>query len=153
MGNNCNCLSRPSITESITDRVSSYGGSHQNVDCASRPTLRDIETQVIPRVNTSWYNLGLQLLDPKYQNELNTIEEDARNDAATSCRKMFSKWLNTDELASWDKLITALRIVQLNDVANDIEQLLLQGEYVTELIYLAMIYIISVVVIVGAWGW
>ena len=68
------------------------------------------------------------------------------------CRKMFSKWLNTDELASWDKLITALRIVQLNDVANDIEQLLLQGEYVTELIYLAMIYIISVVVIVGAWA-
>ena len=46
---------------------------------------------------------------------------------------MFSKWLNTDELASWDKLIKAVRIVQLNNVANDIEQLLLQGEYVTDL--------------------
>ena len=90
-----------------------------------------------PRVSTSWFSLGLQLLDPKYENELDTIEADTRNDATTSCRKMFSKWLNTDELASWDKLIKALRIVQLNNVANDIEQLLLQGEYVTDLPSLA----------------
>ena len=76
-------------------------------------------------------------MDPKYQNELNTIEADARNDAATSCRKMFSKWLNTDQLASWDKLIKALRIVQLNNVASDIERLLLQGE----LIYLDIIVV------------
>ena len=88
---------------------------------------------VIPLVNTKWYDLGVVLLEPKYQNELKTIEVDTRNDAVTCCRKMFSKWLNTDELASWDKLIKAVRIVQLNNVANDIEQLLLQGEYVTDL--------------------
>jgi len=87
---------------------------------------------VIPLVNTKWYDLGLQLLDPKYENELDTIEAD-KNDAATYCRKMFRKWLNTDELASWDKLIKALRIVQLNNVTSKIEQLLLQGEYVTDL--------------------
>ena len=46
---------------------------------------------------------------------------------------MFSKWLNTDELASWDKLIKAVKNVERNNVANDIEQLLLQGEYVTDL--------------------
>ena len=46
---------------------------------------------------------------------------------------MFSKWLNTDELASWDKLIKALRIVQLKNVANDIEQFFLQDECVTDL--------------------
>ena len=151
MGNSCNCLSSPSTTQSITYRVSSYGGSHPKIDCASRPTLRDIETHVIPRVNTSWYNLGLQLLDPKYENELNTIEADTRNDAATNCRKMFSKWLNTDELASWDKLIKVFRIVQLNDVANDIEQLLLQG---MSLIYLDynLHHIVSVVVIMGGAG-
>ena len=88
---------------------------------------------VIPLVNTKWYDLGVVLLEPKYQNELNTIEVDTRNDVVTCCRKMFSKWLNTDELASWDKLIKAIRIVQLNNVANDIEHLLLQGEYVTDL--------------------
>ena len=83
---------------------------------------------MISLVETKWYNVGLEQLDPKYENELNTIEADTRNDAATSCRKMFSKWLNTDELASWDKLIKALRIVQLNNIAKDVEQLLLQGE-------------------------
>ena len=88
---------------------------------------------MIPSVETDWYNLGSELLDPKYKNELNTIEADTRYNAATSCRKMFTKWLNTDELASWDKLIKALRVVQLNEIANDIEQLLLQGEYVTDL--------------------
>ena len=100
----------------------------------SRPTLRDLATHVISSVNTKWYNLGLHLLEPKRaENELNTIEADTRNDAETCCRKMFSKWLNTDELASWDKLIKALRVVQLNNVASDIEQSLLQGEYITDL--------------------
>ena len=98
-----------------------------------RPILRDLTIHVITSVATRWYNLGLVLLDTKYENELNIIEADIRNDAVTCCRKMFSKWLNTDELASWDKLIKAVRIVQLNNVANDIEQLLLQGEYVTDL--------------------
>ena len=88
---------------------------------------------MIPLVNTKWYDIGLQLLDLKYENELNTIEADARNDAATCCRKMFNKWLNTDGLASWDKLIKALRIVQLNYVADDVDESLLQGECVTDL--------------------
>ena len=98
-----------------------------------RPTLRDLIIHVIPSITTKWFEIGVVLLDPKYQNELSTIEVDTRNDAATCCRKMFSKWLNTDELASWDKLINALRIVQLNNVAGHIEQLLLQGEYVTHI--------------------
>ena len=93
-----------------------------------RPILRDVTIHVIPSVATRWYELGLVLLDTKYHNELTIIEADVRSDAVTCCRKMFSKWLNTDELASWDKLIKAVRIVQLNNVSNDIEQLLLQGE-------------------------
>ena len=100
----------------------------------SRPTLRDLARHVIPSVKTEWYNVGLELLDPKYENELDTIEADTRNDGVTtSCRKMFSKWLNTDELASWDKLIKALKDVELINVASDIEQLLEQGEYDTDL--------------------
>ena len=71
-------------------------------------------------------------MDPKYENELNTIETDTRN-AATCCRKMLHKWLNTDEQPSWDKLIKALRKIQLSNIASDIEKLLLptQGEHVT----------------------
>ena len=104
-----------------------------NTTGRDRPTLRDIAIHVIPSVATRWYELGLVLLDTKYHNELNIIEADNRNVVVTCCRKMFSKWLYIDELASWDKLIKAVRIVQLNNVANDIEQLLLQGEYVTDL--------------------
>ena len=87
---------------------------------------------VLPSVATRWYELGLVLLDTKYQNELAIIEADNKNDVGVCCRKMFTKWLNTDELASWDKFMKAVRIIQLNNVANDIEQLLPQGEY-TEL--------------------
>ena len=89
---------------------------------------------MIPSVATTWYELGAVLLDPKYQNALKSMEADTRNDSVTtSCRKMLEKWIDTDNSASWDKLIKALRVVQLNNVANDIEQLLLQGEYVTDL--------------------
>ena len=84
---------------------------------------------MIPSVANHWYNLGLQLLDPKYENELNIIEAD-KDDTKTSCRKMFSKWLNTDKLASWDKVIEALTLIGLDNVASNIKQLLgMQGEY------------------------
>ena len=43
--------------------------------------------------------------------------------------KMFSKWLETQsDSASWDQLIQAVKSIEVNNVANDIEQLLLQGE-------------------------
>ena len=82
---------------------------------------------MIPHVATKWYELGLELLERKYQAELDIIEVDTRNDVSTCCRKMFRKWLNTDELASWDKVIKALRAFQLNNIASDVEKLL-QGE-------------------------
>ena len=113
-----------------------------------RPTLRDLVIHVIPSVAIKWFNLGVVLLDPKYQNELSVIEADTRNDAATCCRKMFSKWLNTDEHASWNELMRVLRIVQLNNVANDI-QLLLQGEYKTINVVMCNIISISIIMIRG----
>ena len=89
---------------------------------------------MVPSVANHWYDLGLQLLDPKYENELNIIEAaDMKNDTKTCCRKMFSKWLNTDKLASWDKVIEALTIIGLNNVASKIKTLLGQSELETEL--------------------
>ena len=87
---------------------------------------------MVPLVANHWYDLGLQLLDPKYENELNIIEEDAKNDARTCCRKMFSKWLTTDKLASWDKVIEALTLIGLDNVASNIKLLLGQGESLKE---------------------
>ena len=99
----------------------------------NRPSLKDLMIHVIPSVATKWEELGLVLLGTKYHNQLIIIKADIGSDVVACCSKMFSKWLSTDELASWDKLIKAVRNVQLSNVANDIEQLLLQGEYVTDL--------------------
>jgi len=82
---------------------------------------------VIPYAADQWYELGLLLLESKYENYLKTIEADEKNSRAC-CRKMFDKWLNTDPLASWDKVIEALTLIGLNNVASDIKQLLGQGE-------------------------
>ena len=91
---------------------------------------------MIPSVAPRWFDIGVVLLDAKHHNELAIIESDAKNDAATCCRKMFTKWLNTEELAScnWATLIQALRNLTLNKVASDIEQLL-QGVYVINFAY------------------
>ena len=109
----------------------------------SRPSMKDLNKHVIPLVATKWYDLGLELLETKHERELDTIEKDSKVEGAkTCCRKMFSKWLETQsDNASWDQLIQAVKNIELNNVASDIEQLSLQGEYVTDMI--------SVVVIVG----
>ena len=95
---------------------------------SDRPVLRDVVNQVIPLVANHWYNLGLQLLEPKYENELNIIEAD-KDDIKTRCRKMFIKWLITDKLASWDKLTEALTLVGLDNATSHVKQLLGQSEF------------------------
>jgi len=66
---------------------------YDTVGC-DRPVLRDLVNHVSRSVANYWYDLGLQLLDPKYENELNIIEAD-KDDTKTSCRKMdiFGIWL------------------------------------------------------------
>ena len=98
--------------------------------------MKDLNRHVIPLVASRWYDLGLELLETQHERELDTIEKDSKVDGAkTCCRKMFSKWLETQsDNASWDQLIQAVKNIELTDVANDIEQLLLQGKYVTVLL-------------------
>ena len=96
--------------------------------------MKDLNKHVILLVATRWYDLGLELLETKHERELEIIEANHSNDAAKCCRKMFSKWLESQsDSASWDQLIQAVKNIELNNVANNIEQLLLQGEYVTDL--------------------
>ena len=89
-----------------------------------RPTLRDLVYHIVPSVLNDWYDLGLQLLDPKYEHELDAIEADTNNNCKTCCRKMFSRWLVTDELACWDKVIESLTCIGLKKVASNVKLLL-----------------------------
>ena len=96
--------------------------------------MRDLNTHVVPLVAARWYDLGLELLKPQHERELEIIEEN-NNEVKKCCRKMFSKWLETQsDNASWDQLIQAVKNIELNDVSNDIEQLLLKGDCVTVLL-------------------
>ena len=83
---------------------------------------------MIPNAAGQWYGLGLVLLEPKYENHLKIIETDAKNDAVACCRKMFDKWLTTDKLASWDKVMEALTLIGLDNVASNIRRLLGESE-------------------------
>ena len=83
---------------------------------------------VLPLIADQWYYLGLQLLDSKYAMTLDTIEADTRNDNRLGGRKMFSKWLKTDKLASWEKLVEALTLIDLDNAAREIKQLLREGK-------------------------
>ena len=94
--------------------------------------MKDLNKHVVPLVAARWYDLGLELLETRCERELDIIEKD-NNGAKTCCRRMFSKWLETQsDSASWGQLIEAVAIIKLNDVVTDIEQLL-QGEYGADL--------------------
>ena len=91
--------------------------------------MKVLNRHVIPKVDTKWYDLGLELLDDEYDRELETIDNDYRNNGSKiCCQKMFSKWLETRDDACWVQLIEALRTIELNSVASDVEQLLVQSE-------------------------
>ena len=72
----------------------------------SRPSMKDLNKHVIPLVATRWYDLGLELLETKHERELDIIEKDSKTEGVnTCCRKMFSKWLESQfDSASWDRI-------------------------------------------------
>ena len=73
-----------------------------------------------PLVCTKWNDLALELLD---ENEVDIIDATSRIDGVvTSCKKMFDKWLGSDNV-SWDMLVQAIRNIKLNYAASEIEKL------------------------------
>ena len=78
---------------------------------------------MIPSVCTNWFNLGLELFDPKDENKVDIIETSDRiHGVETCCRKMLDEWLKYDN-ANWDQLVRAIRKIGLNHAASEIEKL------------------------------
>ena len=92
---------------------------------SDHPSLRDLTNFVVPRVSCKWYNLGLQLIDPKNATLLDNLKSDSNN-AEEQCTEMFNQWLMTDSKATWNKILIALRsqAVRLENVAQDVEKML-----------------------------
>ena len=75
-------------------------------------------------VCTEWYDLGLELLDSKYERELDIIETNHKTQGVQiCCRKMFDIWLLKCDNVSWDKLVAALRKINQHHAASEIEKL------------------------------
>lgn len=63
----------------------------------------------VPDLAHKWKDIGIQLLNQRYQSTLEVIEINHKHDAAECCKKMIDKWLDTDKEANWNRLIKALK--------------------------------------------
>ena len=69
--------------------------------------MRELSRHFVQQQAAQWETLGLELGLKDY--DIAIIAKDHPNDAATGCRVMLQKWLDTDLLASWNKLNDAVK--------------------------------------------
>ena len=83
----------------------------------TRPTIKELTDALLDKVDSGWYELGIKLdisLDT-----LNAIKED-HNTAKRRLIAMLEKWLNKYPERGWSDVISALRSMERNDVADDV---------------------------------
>ena len=68
--------------------------------------------------------MGIELLEQDDVYVLDVINVNSRSNVE-SCSKMFTEWRQRTPTASWKKLIEALKQVNLNRLASDLEELLM----------------------------
>ena len=84
--------------------------------------LKEINNYKIrDEVAVDWYDLGIQLI-PNDLRQLDIIKKDNPADAKMCCTSMFKYWLEVDTAASWSKLVEALRNINKNQLAENIER-------------------------------
>ena len=70
-----------------------------------------------------WLDLGIELLQSEYVAELQKIKNSI-SDSSLCCSEMFRLWLERQRTASWRNLIDALKQIDQNRLACNIEHLL-----------------------------
>jgi len=106
------------------DQVNSEAELGSNVARESHPTMRCLNTHIIPLVAVKWHDLSLELLDVEQERSLQRITVEKGADTLGYCREMFRVWLESNT-ATWSQLMEASRRINLNDAARAIEQLCL----------------------------
>ena len=71
----------------------------------------------------AWKDVGRELMSDS-DATLSTIAVNSRGNVITCCSSLFKQWLQRKSDASWEHLIEALKAVDLNDVATEIEGML-----------------------------
>jgi len=93
------------------------------------PTLKELNDHVRPKVAPKWYDLGVELLSMERVDKLDVIRHDNPGDAEACCTEMFKFWLQEDTMASWTKLVRALRSPAVDQIvlADEIEEVFVTG--------------------------
>jgi len=121
------------IKHEVVDVMNVYFNTADRGSLAARPSMRELNRHVISLVAKHWFDLGLELLNQEQERSLDRIERDGiANGVQWCCRKMFSEWLETsDNTATWEQLIAALKRISLNEAARSAESVVLQGRCAT----------------------
>ena len=89
-----------------------------------RPHLQYLNKHVREQVGAksahTWKDLGMELLGVGSNDALEVIK-NSNSDVTDCCSAMFKLWLDRDPKASWEKLLQALKEIQLNFLATQIE--------------------------------
>ena len=104
-----------------------------------RPALKWLNKHVRKQISFKWRDLGLELLEQEDEGKLKQIKSNNPNDVEECCTEMFVLWLEKYSTATWNQLIQALKEVDLNNLATEVEGKLMdtapvytsQGMYVT----------------------
>ena len=96
-----------------------------------RPALKYLNRHVRTDIATVWYDIGMELLDPRDEQELYVIKNSSSKDMV-KCTEMFELWLRRKPNASWNSLIEAFRApgIELGTLASKIESMLSKGMYI-----------------------
>ena len=91
-----------------------------------RPALKHLNKYVRDDASTKWHDLGLELLEPEDEGELNQIRINHPLDNGECCKQMFELWLERYPHATWNQLIKALKEIKLNQLASKIDDMLIK---------------------------
>ena len=69
--------------------------------------------------------MGIELLEPEDIQALDEIQRNYPRDVSMCCTKMLQLWLERQPDATWEQLIQALKEVEMNELASNIQQKLL----------------------------
>ena len=72
-----------------------------------------------------WLSLGIELMGGDAISTLNVISINHPNDVEKCCSVMFTKWKQRKPKANWKNLIDALREIKLDQLASELEGLLI----------------------------
>ena len=86
--------------------------------------LKDLYKHIVNKAVCKWKEIGVQLLPPEQENEIQNIEAENLSGKVERFQRVLEKWLETDTNATWNKLIEALRCpsVSLIVLADQLEQ-------------------------------